>query len=153
MGNEKPIVSIHLRRPDNQNINLNYNSINSYMETALSYFEGDFNFLFFAGGATSFGNSNLHEIDYLKNTYKGDNIYYSDTNNTVMDLCLMSMCDHNILAQDSTYSWWGAYLNSNSNKIVVAPRNLNTSLINTNDPSNIPTTYNNYYPDDWTLVG
>ena len=89
----------------------------------------------------------------MKNTYKGDNIYYSDTNNTVMYLCLMSMCDHNILAQDSTYSWWGAYLNSNSNKIVVAPRNLNTSLINTNDPSNIPTTYNNYYPDYWTLVG
>ena len=119
----------------------------------LIYFECYFNFLFFAGCETSFGNSNLHEIDYLKNTYKGDNIYYSDTNNTVMDLCLMSMCDHNILAQDSTYSWWWAYLNSNSNKIVVAPRNLNTSLINTNDPSNIPTTYNNYYPDDWTLVG
>ena len=153
VGNEKPIVSVHLRRPDNQNINLDYCAIDSYVKEALSYFEEDFNFLFFAGGSTSDGNSNLHEIDYLKNTYKGDNIYYSDTNNTVMDLCLMSMCNHNIIAQDSTYSWWAAYLNSNLNKIVVAPRNLNTSLIDTNDSSNIPTIYDNYYPDDWILVG
>lgn len=61
------------------------------------------------------------------------------------DMRLMSMCRHNIIA-NSSFSWWGAWLNPHADKKVIAPRQWFTRekmmINNTMD----------IYPQGWILI-
>ncbi len=57
-------------------------------------------------------------LAFIKNSVLVDN---RGENSDLDDLHLMSLCKHNIIA-NSSYSWWGAWLNGNEEKLVIAPR-------------------------------
>jgi hypothetical protein len=60
------------------------------------------------------------DIEWCKENLQLENSTFVSTDSDYVDLCLMSMCNHHIIA-NSSFSWWGAWLNKNKDKKVVAP--------------------------------
>jgi len=66
----------------------------------------------------------------------------NDADYAYEDLWLMSCCKHHIIA-NSTFSWWGAWLNSSLEKVVLAPKYWHNT-----QHSYFP----DLYPSSWTLI-
>tara|TARA_R110000822_G_scaffold50816_6_gene132483 strand:+ start:652 stop:2262 length:1611 start_codon:yes stop_codon:yes gene_type:complete len=144
-------VSLHIRRGDytlpKYSSHHPVQTIEYYHE-AMSHFSNNVNYLIFSD-----------DIDWAKENFSGDNFNFitqkTIQGNDVMDtldiskggypdyieLYLMSLCDHNIIA-NSSFSWWGAWLNENPNKKVIAPKKwFGPAYGNINDTDIIPNSW------------
>jgi len=108
----KPIVSLHVRRTDYINTGTHANCDDAYYNRALSIFPQDCKVIIFSD-----------DIEWCKNEsmFRGSRWIYSAQKSNILDMCLMSQCDHHIIA-NSSFSWWGAWLGANPDKTVVAPK-------------------------------
>jgi hypothetical protein len=133
-------ISLHVRRTDYVN-NVNHEihgvcSIEYYMK-AISIICANVNYPFFFIFSD--------DIKWVKQNLKINSkcVFVSGNtgSNSYIDMQLMSFCKHNIIA-NSSFSWWGAWLNSNFNKIVIAPQKwFNDENINSQTSDLIPDTW------------
>lgn len=102
--------AIHVRRGDYLKLG-RYHPVcgMDYYLAAIDRFDRDTTFLVFSD-----------DIEWCRSQFIGDRFVFIENDNDIDDLYLMSLCQHQIIA-NSTFSWWAAWLNENPNKMVVAP--------------------------------
>lgn len=102
-------TSIHVRRGDYVNLKKEFTQLDmNYYHKAMQLTKTQ-KYLVFSD-----------DIIWCKKQFIGDEFIFSEGKSPVEDLALMLCCEHNIIA-NSSFSWWGAYLNKNPSKIVIAP--------------------------------
>ena len=112
-------IGIHVRRGTNPYIpsepKYNENSFyfnlcnTDYYERAMEMFPNE-KFVIFSD-----------DPEWCKEKFKGENIQVMDKGDEVEDLNLFASCKSQIIA-NSSWSWWGAFLNPNESKKVIAPK-------------------------------
>ena len=113
-------ISMHVRRGDYVNNPLHGNVCSkNYYHNAIEFFKKKIS----APCFYIFSNDINWCKENLSKILESFSVIYvtgNNADNSYRDMQLMSLCRHNIIA-NSAFSWWGAYLNANEDKIVVAP--------------------------------
>ena len=111
---EEESVSIHIRRNEYVTNNLSVVSDRYYKQAIdiINHRVNDPHYYVFSD-----------DLDYCQNLLAGMEhtlIDWNRKNQSFRDMQLMTYCKHNIIA-NSTFSFWGAYLGTNEDKMVIAP--------------------------------
>jgi hypothetical protein len=126
-------VSIHIRRGDYLKNNLNWSLDIDYYNRAIDLIKEKVNnpiFYIFS--------DDMHWAEANIKITNSHFINHNKGNDSFRDMQLMSNCKHNIIA-NSSFSWWGAWLNNNEDKKVIAPNKWLSSMEGTRD----------IIPDSW----
>jgi hypothetical protein len=86
------------------------------------------------------------DISWCKDNFPNieDKFIFIEGNKDYEDLSLMSLCKNNIIA-NSSFSWWGAWLRKDNDKIVIAPQKW---FGNANNHNNT----NDLYCENWMTI-
>jgi len=134
-------VAVHVRLGDyvSHKSYCHYENTDYYEKAVSTHFSDQdrFNLLVFS-----------NEINTCKQKYasRKNMVFVDCEGDDAVDLIVMSMCDHQIIA-NSTYSWWSAYKNGNPDKVVVCPRNFLSPYHNLHVYLN-----DKYYLKDWKVI-
>ena len=102
-------ISIHVRRGDYVNYPNTHPVISkSYIDSSLNEI-GKYDYIFVF----------TDDKNWVKNNLNYNNMIFVDEEDYI-ELWLMSLCKNNILS-NSSFSWWGSFLNTNKNKKIIAP--------------------------------
>lgn len=137
---DKTIVAVHIRKTDYQdmgNLNLGGEDLSlpfSYYHKAIRELDFQTHYFIF----TSDDKSGIEsEFDYLPFKY----ISYDDEITDFQHILNADVC----VIANSTFSWWGAYMNSNPDKKIMAPQYFIGWRVKKQVPVEI-------YPPSWTLI-
>ena len=139
--NHPKTVSIHIRMYKDTKPEFHPFVGWNYIHKAVNTFDQDSLFIVFSD-----------QIDYCKKKLpkllKNRNLVFIEGQHPFdfYDLYLMSMCNHHIIS-NSSFSWWGAYLNQNPKKIVIAPSPLRWfgPSLNHNNTTDL-------LPEEWNVL-
>lgn len=120
---ETPILDgafLHIRGGDYVNHWLHHVDLKNYYQSAIQMFPRGTKFYIFT-----------NDISYAKTLSFLDTINYEfvDEKDEVHTLSLLKNCKLGGICANSTFSWWGAYLNRNARTLVVPSKWFNTSDI------------------------
>lgn len=120
-------VSIHIRRTD-------YTTSNGYHPVQpIEYFQkgldiiGDYDYILVFSD----------DIQWCKENLSFKNMIFIEGFSDIDDMWIMSLCKNNIIS-NSSFSWWGAWLNKNVDKKVIAPINWFGKHVNLNSSDIVP---------------
>jgi hypothetical protein len=135
LPNVQDSISIHIRRGDYlTSPDFHPQQSLDYYMSAINLLGVDRNYLIFSD-----------DLDGVKLMFDFlPNKQFISLGKDYLDLYAMSMCEHNIIC-NSTFGWWGAYLNENKDKKIIGPNNWfgpASAFLNSSD----------ILPDNWIKI-
>lgn len=104
------VISLHIRRGDYVNHTAHPVQSMEYYKQALEKLDPNLPVIIF---------SDDPDWCMKQPLFESDRFVVSETGDTKLDLCLMSLCDYHIIA-NSSFSWWGSWLAKS--KKTIAPK-------------------------------